>query len=571
MTWKKKLLAFSLTLIIFITGCGPANISDVVNENDNDEIIDLEPKEGGQVIIPLTNFNTLNPLLISNSNYYYFSKLIFEGLFDFDADLSVVPKLVEKYFFFNDGKTISVQLKENIKWHDGTPLTTEDVAFTIDVIKYGGRESTYGSILENYLGVEGINFNTVLSTKIVDEKIIEITFDNLYLNNLEVLTFPIIPKHVFEQNGNYKNSVINALIPDDYIPIGTGPYKFVSYEKHKNVNLEKNEDYWNGIPYIDEIIGKVLDDEDLILTAFETGQISFASTIGVDWDKYRQNDRIKVLEYISPNYEFLGFNFSNNLMLGEKGQAIRKAISYGINRQDIIHKVYLGHGSQMDVPIHPDSYLISTEGYSYGYNKDLALKTLNDAGFRDIDGDNILEDDEGNKLSLRLITNPNNTARRLVSDLIKDYLNDIGIEIILDFDTKYIKEYDLEEQNLIWEEFNNKLNKGNYDIVLLGWQSSVIPNLYPMYHSGMIGAGTNFINYSNENMDQLLIDTLVGKQREEKFDSYEKLQKHIVEDVPYTSLYFINKGLLVDTKILGDLNSTFFNIYNGIEKCYVTQ
>ncbi|NLY44896.1 MAG: peptide ABC transporter substrate-binding protein [Tissierella sp.] len=518
MIWKKNLIAIFMAIILLLTGCGPANVIDTVYENDDDSTLDLSPTEGGQVIIPLTNFSTLNPLLTTNSHYHYFSKLIFEGLFDFNQDLSIEPKLAESYFIFNEGKTISIKLKNDIQWHDGNSFTSEDVQFTIDVIKYANRESTYGNILESSLGADGvINFNTVINTKVIDDNNIEITFDKQYLNNLEVLTFPIIPKHIFVQNGN-KNPIINALVTDDYLPIGTGPYKFVSHEKHKFVTLNKNENYWNGTPYINEIVGRVLDDEELILTAFETGQINFASTIGVDWDKYRQNSRIKVLEYISPNYEFIGFNFNNGLMQDEKGQSIRKAIAYGINRQDIIHKVYLGHGTQIDVPMYPDSYLLSSGANTFGYNKDIALEILNKAGFKDIDEDGILEDENGVDLSLRLVTNVNNSTRRLVADLIKDNLRDIGIEVKLDFNTQYTKEYDEAESETIWEEFNSKISKGDYDMVLLGWQSSIIPNLYPMYHSSMISKGTNFINYNNESMDLLLRDTLIDNPIESKVD-----------------------------------------------------
>ena len=571
MTLKKKITLIFFVLIFLITACSPENASVVIHE-DGDKVnhLELEPQEGGQVIIPLTNFNTLNPLLTSNSSYYYFSKLIFEGLFDFDSDLSVVPKLAEKYFFFNDDKTVSVEIKDGIKWHDGAPFTTEDVAYTIDVLKYANRESSYGSILEASLGIDPINFNSLIDTRIIDEKIIEITFDRAYLNNLEALTFPIIPKHIFEENSS-RNSIINALNIEDYFPIGTGPYKFENYEKHKYVALTKYDEYWNGSPNISEIIGKVLDDEELILTSFETGQIDFATTIGVDWDKYRQYDNVEVLEYVSPNYEFLGFNFSSELISGESGQAIRKAISYGINRQDIIHKVYLGHGTQIDVPLHPDSYLLSVDAYSYGYNKDLASKILSDAGFKDVDDDNVLEDEDGNKLSLRLITNPSNKARMLVSQLIQGYLNDIGIDLILDFDTQYIKDFSPEEESAIWEDFSARVDRGDYDIVLLGWKSSVIPNLFPAFHSSMIDQGSNFINYSNEEMDQLLVDTLLDKSRNQKIDIYANLQEYIIEDLPYVSLYFENIGLLVDSKIQGELNPTFFNLYKGLEKSYIVE
>ena len=236
---------------------------------------------------------------------------------------------------------------------------------------------------------QAVNFNSVINTKIINNRAIEINFDKPYLNNLEILTFPIIPKHHFIAKGS--NAIVKALEIDDYIPIGTGPYKFDSYEKNKTIKLSRNTDYWNGSPFIQQVIGKVLDDEKLILTAFETGQINMATTLGVDWDKYKQNSRIKVLEFISPNHEFLAFNYNNPLLSGELGLAIRKAIYYGINRQDIIHKVYLGHGTQIDIPLHPDSYLISDKAFSYGFNKEKAIEILEEAGFKDLDDDGILE------------------------------------------------------------------------------------------------------------------------------------------------------------------------------------
>lgn len=568
MIWKKSLIII-LIISLLMTSCGQVDIPNTSVDSSN-EIEELTPVEGGEIIVPLTNFNTLNPLLTTNLYYYYFSKLIYEGLFDFDDNLNVIPKLAKDYTILNGGRTVSIELRDGIKWHDGEDFTAEDVAFTIDVIKYAKRESIYGSVIEENLGLgQAVNFNSVINTKIINNRAIEINFDKPYLNNLEILTFPIIPKHHFIAKGS--NAIVKALEIDDYIPIGTGPYKFDSYEKNKTIKLSRNTDYWNGSPFIQQVIGKVLDDEKLILTAFETGQINMATTLGVDWDKYKQNSRIKVLEFISPNHEFLAFNYNNPLLSGELGLAIRKAIYYGINRQDIIHKVYLGHGTQIDIPLHPDSYLISDKAFSYGFNKEKAIEILEEAGFKDLDDDGILEGEDGKKLKLRLLTNPNNSYRRLVSDLIKEHLKDIGMEIILDFDTKYVKDYDEEEQEALWQEFITRLNRGDYDIVLMGWQSSIIPNLFPYFHSSMIASGKNVIKFQDQELDQILTNTLINQSRDLKPDLYESLQEYMVENIPYVGLYFINKGLLVDTKIKGDLNPNFNNIYNGIENCFVKE
>lgn len=120
MIWKKKLIIILGISLILVSACGTDNTSKDIHDNkgNDDKIEDLTPVEGGQILIPLTNFNTLNPLMTTNSNYYFFSKLMFESLFDFNQDLSIEPKLAESYFIFNEGKTISVKLRSNIRWHD---------------------------------------------------------------------------------------------------------------------------------------------------------------------------------------------------------------------------------------------------------------------------------------------------------------------------------------------------------------------------------------------------------------------------------------------------------------------
>ena len=155
----------------------------------------------------------------------------------------------------------------------------------------------------------------IMDVSVLDDTRIEITFDRVFSNNLEVLTFPIIPKHIFATGKGANQDYIKALEMDNYTPIGTGPYKFESYEKTKEIILSSNENYRKDKPYIDNIIGRVLDNEEDILTAFETGQIHMATTITVDWDKYEQNSRIKAFEFVSGNYEFLGFNFENEIFL----------------------------------------------------------------------------------------------------------------------------------------------------------------------------------------------------------------------------------------------------------------
>lgn len=570
----KKYLCLILTILIIIMAVGcEQNRLTVGNDSkteDTENPVEYNPVEGGEVVIPLTKFNTLNPLVTENSSYYFFSKLIFEGLFEFDNDLNVKTQLADSYKINDDGRTIEIKLKDNIFWHDGEKFKPEDVVFTVNTIKYANADSTYRQMFLNAMGLASVSdIRRIMDVTIVGDNDIIITFDRAFSNNLEVLTFPIIPKHVFASGKGGNNDYIKALELDNYKPVGTGPFKYEIYENMKEIRLSANDNYRDGKPYISEILGRVLESEEDILTAFETGQINMATTLGVDWDKYSQNSRINSLEFVSGNYEFLGFNFGKEIFSGEKGIGLRRAIAYGIDRQSIIQKLYLGHGTQTDVPVHPDSWLLSEKANTFGYNLDLAKNEIKKLGWNDTNNDGILEDENGQNISLKILTNSYNPLRLRTAEMIKDDLKKLGIDVTIYPENNKGEDVTAEDIEAQWTEVNQLLVTGDYDIVLLGWQLSVIPDLSFAFHSSQIPYNTNIIKYSNPNMDELLQNAFLKASREEKVKAYDELQSFIVKDLPYVSLFFKNKALLVDSKIVGELNPTFFNPYKGIEKCYI--
>lgn len=570
---KKIIYLIVLTLmIITISGCelNKENLDSGAKEELNHEVIEYTPEVGGEIILPLTNFNTLNPLMTENNSYYYFSKLIFDSLFEFDDNLNVEKQLIKDYELSDNGRTIVIKLKDNILWHDGEPLVSEDIEFTVNTIKYANTDSTYNKMFTESLGsFSPADIRRIVEVNIIDEKNFEITFDRSFSNNLEVLTFPIIPKHVFAKDGINNKSYINALELENYTPVGTGPFKFENYEKMKKITLVANENYREKRPYIDKILGKVFDNEEDILRAFEIGEVNMATTIGVDWEKYNQNDGIDSLEFISSNYEFIGFNFQKEIFQEETGKNLRRAIAYGLNRQKIIENIYLGHGTQIDVPIHPNSWLLSTSANSYGYNLEMAKEEIKKLNLKDTDGDGILEGEDGENISINLLTNTLNPARLKTAEMIKEDLRELGLAVNIFPQPKSEDDVTKEAIQEQWEEVNEILLSEEYDMVLLGWQLSIIPDLSFAFHSSQIDYNTNFIKYSNEEMDNLLEKAFLNGNREEKQKSYEEIQNLIVEDLPYISLFYKNKSLLLNNKIIGELKPSFFNPYKGIENAYI--
>lgn len=541
----KKIILITLTLSFLLVGCNTGTVDEV--DNGEDELNYLIT-EAGKVVLPLTKYNTLNPIINDNESYFYFSKLIFEGLFDFDKDLQPIPELAEDYSIDEEGN-VSIKLREDVVWHDGVNFTSNDVKFTIDALKYGG-DTIYSGLINS-----SKNYNNITGINIIDEYNLEISFERISPNILGLLTFPIVPEHRFEN--------ARLALGEDYVPVGTGPFRYDSSNRAKNINLVANENYRFDKPRIENIVGKVLEDEDLFITSFEAGQIDITTNSKVDWDKYKQNDSINVIEFISSDYEFLGFNFNNKIFSSDKGQAIRKAINYGIDRQNIIKNIYLGHGSQIDIPIHPNSWILADGINKYGYNLDTSKSYLNDAGFKDSDGDGILEDENGNELKFRYLTNPSNIYRRRTAELIKKDLKEIGIEIIFDYNISSSEDNSSEIQDLEWTAINEKIERADFDIVQLGLNMPVIPDVGHLFHTN---GKNNFINYSDEDLDSLITNYDLQKT---KSKVNEDLQRHIVEELPYVSLFFKNKAMLINSKIIGDLSPTHYNPYNGLENCFI--
>lgn len=563
---KSKIILILLAISILITACQPMSerlSKTVQDEEKKEEKIDLEPVEGGEISLPLTNFSTLNPLLTENQYYYNFTKLIYEGLFEFDDDLNVVELLASEYNIIENGKVVEIVLKGDVKWHDGVVLSAEDIIFTIETIKNAGSNSIYGELLSKGIAsYENPNINNIINATGSGNNL-RISFDRATSNNLEVLTFPIIPKHVFGTIGE-------ALKTDNYKIVGTGPFKYESYTNMKGLNLVANTEYRNGRPYLDRVSGKVLDNEEDVLRAFETGQVNMALSVGIDWEKYGKNSRVKIVEYVSSDYEFLGFNFQKEIFAEEKGNDLRKAIMYGINRESIVDRIYLGHATVNDLPIHPESWLNSESSNTYGYSKEKSIAKLEKAGFKEKDESGFYKKDNGERLSLDLITDTLNPIRNGIALSIKDDLSGIGIEINIVPEavrTKSTTNGQIQEQ---WISIKDKIGRGDFDIALSGWRLSTIPDLSFMFHSGHIGRDFNFIRYSDADMDSKLVNSLnQGGSRDSKKNAYADLSEALVNKLPYGSLFFRNKALLLDKKIQGKINPNVFNPYRGIEKIFL--
>ncbi|MGO1368030.1 MAG: ABC transporter substrate-binding protein [Senegalia sp. (in: firmicutes)] len=538
---KIKILGVILLVSLIFTACTSGG-------NDSEKVEDEEKYEkayGGEMNLPIETVENMNPLLSENESLYSFYDLIYEGLFRFKDDHDMENVLAKDYKIENEGRTINIKLRDNVKWHDGEDFTSKDVKFTIDLLRHAFKTKEYRDILSKYdKFIKPEDIEHIYSVNIVDEKNITIDFDRSFSNSLETLAFPIFPAHLFideEENILYDTALENT---KDFKPIGSGAYKFVSYEEGKKINLESNDNWWNeDKPYIKNISGIMLK-ADEFKNALDKGDIDVLETTFKSFDDFKKDKDVRIREYASNDFDFLGFNFKNDKFKGKDGKAIRQAIAHAIDRDKIIKDVYNEDATKASLPLLNNSYLLNENADMYEYDVKEAKKILKKADIKD--------------LKFKLMTNSNDKYREKTADMIIKDLNEIGIEVE--------KSYEDDLDSMI-----SKMEKGDFDIALLGLELSESVDLTFAFHSDNIENGSNFISYSNKEMDKLLVEAFSAKDRKVKKDKYKEVQDILLEDLPYVGLFFTNNALIMDERIKGDIKPLEYGLYNNIEKWFIPE
>ncbi len=279
-------------------------------------------------------FNTAAPLTVV-------SPKMLEGLLTYAADLSPRPHLATAWTVAPDGRTVAFTLREGVKWHDGADFTSADVAFSLfDLLKrYHPRGRATFAALDS---VETPDARTVILRLAHPAPAM--------MSALSGSESPILPKHIYGSGDPLTN-------PANTAPIGTGPFRFVSWKRGDAITLARNPSYWDaGKPYLDGIVVKTYSDASARAAAFETGELQLASTTPVplsEVDRFRRNKACKVAETgdeMNNTIDFLGFNL-RRAALGKP--EIRHAMSAAINRDSMIASVWYGLASKLDSPVPP--------------------------------------------------------------------------------------------------------------------------------------------------------------------------------------------------------------------------
>lgn len=534
MKYNKWITACIVCLSFALTSC-----TNTVDDNNTEDLTQttqesteeiITPVSGGTLSVAIRNPSTLNPLLNEDESIDEILKLVYDDLIILDEQQKPASNIVSSWELSQDGTTLTLKIRNDITWHNANQLTSKDIIFSMETIKKSQPTSAYKACINN-----------ILSFSAPDDYTVKIIYNQPFSGAVYALNFPIISSEYYKGE--------NVLTSNrNMAPIGTGAYEFNGFTTMKELNLKKNSRWFKGVPYIDNIKAVVIPQKDAELYAFEQGQIDLLSTDVVDWKKYSGTKETKIHEYITNYYDFIGINF-NNSFLNDK--LVRQALAYAVPKDKIVEEIYLKHAVQTDTPINPYSWLNDSKELIYKYNANKSKELLKQAGWEDLDQNGILEK-AGAEFKISLLVNEENTQRVQTASIIQTALKEIGIDLAID-----VQKYDI---------YTQRLTQKSFDTFLGGWQLSTIPEFTFAFHSLQ---ATNFISYNNPNMDTLLQQAFSAVGDTAMKESYKNIANHIIDELPYISLYFRNAAVLTNGRIKGDMLSDMNNVYLGLENCFI--
>lgn len=536
-----SILSILLALSIFAVACGGGdntedastnnteenanNEENVENEgnNNNEEEETGGPVEGGTLTIgTLSDPVMFLPTHSNDTASGDIEDIIFNQLVRIDEKIEIQPELAKEWEISDDGLTYTFYLHEGVTFHDGEPLTAEDVEFTFNIF-----------LDEDYTGPRAGSFIALEEVEALDEYTVQFRLNDVDARFLSNLGYGILPKHILgdvpatelEEHEFTRN------------PIGSGPFKFEEWVDGQHVQLVKNENYWEGEPHLDRIVLKILGDQNAMMAQLEAGDVDMITPPATETptlERWEEEGLIKLSSVLGYQYNYLGFNLRRPMFADKE---TRQAITHAIDRETIVEEVGYGQGQVAHGPVSPLSWAYSDDMPRFEYDPDRARELLAEAGWEE-GPDGILVRD-GERFSFTIKTNSGNQIREDIAVIIQSYLKDVGIEVKTEF--------------VEWGAFLDQINPPNWDFdaIILGWALGTDPDPRAIWHSDEIEQGLNYTGFSREDVDELIDQNVYFVDQDERAEALQEIFKIIAEEQPYSFLYYPNDLWALPTNLEG--------------------
>lgn len=519
-------------------GCGGGG--DEVSSNDTG--VSGEPAPGGTIVRRLeSECKTLNWVLYSTAYENYVLRYLYDPLIDVDDKLEYTPVLAESYDISDDHLRITVRLRTDIHWHDGEPITADDVIFTMDKIKDPAVPA---------LNKEGY-FDKLDHIEKVDDHTVVFVWKEPYAPSVYAITqlWPI-PEHVYG-TGDFLSH------PANRAPVGSGPFKFDEWKTSQYIKLSRYDDYHGKKAYLDAVIFRVIEDNAVALNAMRAGEVDEMRLTQIQWERQTNdddfNERFNRHHYYIPSYNYLGWN-CRSVWFNDK--RVRLAMTLLFDRESINAKIYSGFAKLVSGPFYINSWSYDKSVEPWPFDPQRARKLLDEAGWVDANNDGVREKD-GVKFEFELLITSSNIAQQF-AQLFQEEAGKAGVRVKI--------------RQLEGATFFDRVDDGEFDSCLLAWGLDLDPDIYDTFHSSMVPPnGLNHGFYSNATVDSLLEAGRVEFDQDKRAKIYHQIHRIIHEDQPYTFINAVPEKRPIAKRIKGVVISPNgpFNFYPGANYWYI--
>ncbi len=428
---------------------------------------------------------------------------VVEGLLAYDFDLTPRPQLATEWQVSDDGLSYHFKLRQGVRFHDGTPFTSADVAASIRIVSqfHSRGRASFANL-------------TDIETPSEHEVILRLSRPAPYLlHALPADEVPIVPAHIFGEGNPAENPVINA-------PIGTGPFRFVEYERGSHVLLTRNDDYWDtGKPYLDSVVIRFITDGAARAAAFETGEAHLGGASSVPLSELRRltTDTDLALDSRGQVYDAginrIEFNLENPILAKHE---VRRAIAHLIDKQFVLDTIFHGYGEIIHGPLAPEVPYFTNDLPTYPVDLALAEQLLDAAGYP--------RGADGIRFRIRIDPRPLADTDRPMADYLRARLAEVGIEASIrtqDF-AAYVRRV-----------FTDR----DFDIIVNGITNSFDPTIgtQRLYWSENLKRGVPFSNatgYNSPEADRLLLAAAVEIDPAARREQFRQFQVQVASDLP---------------------------------------
>ncbi len=505
--------SIALALLLAMTGCGGGDHSGA-------------GAGGGTAVVGMrSDFSVFNPIV--NSDLYtgeLIDYALFTPLVQYDSALHVVPWLAQSWDLEGDS-AIVFHLRHDVRWHDGRPVTAEDVTFTFD----RARDPAAASLLASAF------LQHVASAQALDSFTVRFRYTQPHAQALEDFWWAPAPKHLLENIA--ASDMRNA--PFNRQPVGSGPFRFVEWKANERLVLERNPDFPAGLggpPPLQRVALRIIPDPTTMLTELITGGVHVDIPVEPDQvDRIRAQSSLRLFAFPGRTVYYIGWNNARPPFTDAR---VRRALALALDRQEIIDALLHGQGVIATSPVPPWSPVYPSDVTPLAPSPENAKQLLEQAGWRDRNGDGIREDAQGHTLRFNLLIS-DDQLRRSVTEVIQSQLRAVGA--------------DAKVQTVEFQTMLAAHRKRDFDAIFTNWvldNFQVASSPYALFHSTEAArqGSANRSTVRDSVLDRLTVQggaaTDPAQQRRIWHDLIERLQ----QQQPVTFMFWLNE--------LGAVNNT---------------